>query len=826
VRTDVLPIGRASGDAAEDRGNNMKAIFAGKSRALVLMCLSGLLLFVAPKARADEGDPPSRVARISYLDGNVSFQPSGTEDWAAAAKNRPVTVGDKLWTDQDSRVELQAGQASLHLGSMTALSFLNLDENILQARIAEGAINFRVREMREGDLYEVDTPNLAFTVKEAGAFRVDVNENGDGTRVTVIRGEGEITAGGKTYEVHAGEQAELNGVDEPQYNVESAPSPDDLDRWASDRDLKEEDSVSAKYVSRDVPGYSDLDDYGSWREEPDYGPVWYPRSVEVGWAPYSYGYWNWVGPWGWTWVDYAPWGFAPFHYGRWSYINGGWGWCPGPVYARPFYGPAFVGFVGGGHFGAGFGFGGGFGGGIGWFPLGFREPFHPWYHTSNVYVRNVNITNTRITNVNALNNHNNFNYAYAHNVRAVTAASHGAFVNGQAINRGSMRVTEASLRGAHVTTRADFTPTRTSYTGAANARGRVSTPPSSVTNRSVMARTAPAAAASHMPVRTMDTRGLSAGHAGNSAVNGGMNRGGTNGGFGARNGTASSASPNYRSGREVNNGAMSSRQQELSNNRPPSANASAGVNGRASVNGNASPNRPGSSGSRNWSAQGNATDRGRAPQGFGSASSDRPSGASQAGRSAHADRPSWAGSGNNRMAESGNSRSSAPAYNSNRPSSSPSNGGRGYSNGGYSNGNRSYQPPARSSAPSGNNRPTYSNAPSYNNPSYNSRRGSRSYEAPSRSSSAPSRSYSPPPRSYSAPSGNYSAPSRSYSAPASRGYSAPSPSYSAPSRTYSAPSHSYGGGGGSRGGGGGSSQSGGGGSRGGGGSHGNGPHGR
>jgi hypothetical protein len=628
----------------------MKATFGGKSRTSLLVCLAGLLLFIAPKARADEGDPPSRVARISYLDGNVSFQPSGTEDWAAAAKNRPVTVGDKLWTDQDSRAELQAGQASLHLGSMTALSFLNLDENILQARIAEGAINFRVREMREGDLYEVDTPNLAFTVKEAGAFRIDVNENGDGTRVMVIRGEGEITAGGKTYEVHAGEQAELDGVDDPQYDVRSAPAPDDLDRWASDRDLKEEHSDSAKYVSRDVPGYSDLDDYGSWREEPDYGPVWYPRTVEVGWAPYSYGYWNWVGPWGWTWVDYEPWGFAPFHYGRWAYVGGGWGWCPGPVYARPFYGPAFVGFVGGGGFG--FGFGGGFGGGIGWFPLGFREPYHPWYHSSGNYFRNVNITNTRITNVNVLNNsnHNNFKYAYANNVRAVTAASRNTFVNGQAVNRGSMRVTEASLRGARVTNRADFSPNRSSFTGAANARGRVSMPPASVANRPVMARTAPGAAASHIPVRTMDTRGLSAGHAGNGA-NGGVNRGGNSGansgGFGARNGNG---------------------------NRPPSANAGASVNGRASVNGNASngnasANRPGNnSGSRTWSAQGNATDRGRAPQGFGSgasssgAPSNRPNGASsQAGQSAHADRPSRAGSGNSGASAGGNSRSNATA---------------------------------------------------------------------------------------------------------------------------------------------------------------------
>ena len=797
----------------------MKATFAGKSKAYGLMLLTGLLILVAPQARADEeGDPPSRVARISYLDGNVSFQPSGTEDWSAAAKNRPVTVGDKLWTDQDSRAELQAGQASMHLGSMTALSFLNLDENITQVRVAEGAVNFRVREMREGDLYEIDTPNAAFTVKEAGAFRIDVNENGDGTRITVIRGEGEVTAGGRTYEVRAGEQAELNGVDEPEYRTSSAPAPDDLDRWATDRDLKEDHSESARYVSRDVPGYSDLDDYGSWREEPEYGPVWYPRTVEVGWAPYSYGYWNWVGPWGWTWVDYAPWGFAPFHYGRWSYIGNSWGWCPGPIYARPFYGPAFVGFVGGGF---GFGFGGGFGGGIGWFPLGFREPFHPWYHNSANYFRNVNITNTRITNINSLNNSNanHFNFRYAHDARAVTAASRNTFVNGQAINRGSMRVNEASLRGAHVTNRADFSPTRASFTGAASARGRVSTPPARVMNRSVMARTAPAAAASRIPVRTMDTRGLSAGR--NGAVNGGMNRP-ASGNFGGRGASSNAPSANVRAGREANNNAaMSPRQRELSNNRPPSA--SAGVNGRASVNGSGSvsPNRPANSGSRNWSAQGNATDRGRAPQSFGSGSSDRPAnGVSQTPRGTHSDRPPFAGSGSRSTPNSLGSRSSSPSSSNDRPSG----------------GNRSYQPQSRSNSPSySSNRPANSNGGSRsyeppsrsngNRPSSSYSNGNRSYEPPSRSYSAPSRSYSAPSRSYSPPSGSYSAPSRSYSAPSrsysapSRSYSPPSQSYSAPSRSYSAPSRSSGGGGGGgsyRGGGGGGSSHGGGGNNGGG----------
>ena len=527
---------------------------------------------------ADAQDPPSRVARLSYLDGSVSFQAGGSGDWGNAAKNRPVTIGDKIWVDKDARAELQAGQASIHLGAMTSLSFLNLDQNITQIRLAEGSLNFRVRELREGDTYEVDTPNVAFTVREAGAFRIDVNENGDGTIVTVIRGEGEVTAGGKSHLVRTGELAEFNGTDSDiDYHTDRAPQPDDFDRWASDRDRREENSVSARYVSRETVGYSDLDDNGSWSQEPNYGPVWYPNSVGVGWAPYSNGYWGYVGPWGWTWIGYEPWGFAPYHYGRWNYFGGRWGWCPGPIGYSPVYGPAFVGFLGGG-----FGFGVGIG--VGWFPLGFGEVYHPWYgyRRGGAYIRNINIHNTYIRNVNNVNfNSANRNYAYAHNPAAVTATTRAGFASGQAVNRGATQVSAASLRGAQVTNRLNVAPTRASYTGAANARGgRVSTPPASVQNRAVIARTAPAAAASHMAVRTV----------GGSSYNGGRgnvyagNR--SSGNSTAYNGRASAnygGSPNRPSYAGSRNSVNSQGAIRYNTNRPPSANQGGAYNQRGAT---------------------------------------------------------------------------------------------------------------------------------------------------------------------------------------------------------------------------------------------------
>jgi len=784
-------------------------------------CLAGLLLLAVPQAHADEDtakDPPKRVARISIVEGSVSLQPGGEGDWGNAVKNRPMTIGDKIWVDKDSRAELQAGAAAFHLGSMTSLSFLNLDEGIMQVRVPEGAVNFRVRELRQGDLYEIDTPNAVFNVKEAGDFRIDVDEAGDASRITVIRGGGEVSAAGKTYDVHAGEQAEFSGSEEdPTYSILRAPGPDGLDKWAEERDLKEDRSESGNYVSRDMPGYDDLDDNGTWSEQPDYGHVWYPNDVPPDWAPYSYGYWNWVGPWGWTWVDYSPWGFAPYHYGRWAFIGGRWGWCPGAYYGYPVYGPAFVGWLGGG-----FGFGVGFG--VGWFPLGWGEPFFPWYGCSRSYINIVNVHNTYIRNVNVLNNRN-FNFVNAHNLRAVTTTSRTGFTNGERVNRGGQRITQAGLNGTHVTSSVGIRPTQHSTLGASNFNSHVARPSNAIQNRSVMARTAPARAASRESVRTMNgatTAGRFGGaqNSGSARVNGGVDAGaranGQVGNSAAHNNMRTSGPFENRPGSGAansGNSEMTARQRQLAQDRPPSARGNSNLSTRNEA-GNNSAQRPGNS--RTWEAQGNATDRGRAPQGFGSnrpsnapaqnsprSMGDRPAQSGPSSTSPHArtlsDRPPWAGNGGTRSSSGVPSGSSVPSNSR----------GRSYDSRGYA------------------QQPSYS---------------PRTYSAPSRSYPSPSRSYSPPPsRSYGGGGGN-SAPRNygggGYGAPRSYGgggYSAPR-NYgggggSAP-RSYGGGggSHSYGGGGGSHGGGGysgggGHASSGGGGSHssgGGGGSHGGG----
>jgi hypothetical protein len=436
-------------------------------------------------------DPPGRVARLSYFNGSVSFQPGGQGDWVTAVQNRPLTNGDNLWADKDSRAEFQVGSTAVRLESETSVTILQLDDRTTQLRLSQGSIVVRVRHLDDEDHFEIDTPNSAFQVQRTGEYRLDVNAAGDETDVTAWKGRGEVTGGGDSFIVIAGQRATFTGTDKLDHEIGQISANDDFDTFAFDRDQHEDKAESSNYISTEMTGADDLDEYGRWNYVADYGPVWTPVGVSVGWAPYRFGHWVWVAPWGWTWVENEPWGFAPFHYGRWAFIGGGWGWVPGPVVVRPIYAPACVAFVGGGGFGIGVGVGVG---PVGWFALGPREVFVPWYHTSRVYVNNVNITNTRVnvTEVNNVYEHPNVAHVYAnqHVANGVTVVSHETFVNARPVAQGLVKVDDRQLADAHVVRAVAAQPTRASVVGA--GRPAEVRPPAAVINRSVVATRMPA----------------------------------------------------------------------------------------------------------------------------------------------------------------------------------------------------------------------------------------------------------------------------------------------------------------------------------------------
>src|SRR5450432_498233 len=336
-------------------------------------------------------DPPTRVARLSFIHGDVSFVPAGENDWVQAQLNRPLITGDKLWTDKNSRSELEIGSSTMRIDQNTSFDFLNLDDKAAQVELTQGTLNLRVRRLYDDQSYEIDTPTLAFVVNRVGEYRIDVAPDGQGSIVTVLHGGGDAYGeGGARFRVEEGQSVKFNDPQLQNYESNNLPPADDFDRFSAERDGRWDHAKSRQYVSEEVIGYQDLDDNGEWSDAPEYGNVWYPTTVAVGWSPYHYGHWGWVGAYGWSWVDDAPWGFAPFHYGRWAYIGNRWGWCPGPIAVRPVYAPALVAFIGGG-VGVSIGFGSG---PVGWFPLGPRDVYFPGYRVSHNYFTNINISNS------------------------------------------------------------------------------------------------------------------------------------------------------------------------------------------------------------------------------------------------------------------------------------------------------------------------------------------------------------------------------------------------------------------------------------------------
>ena len=480
-----------------------KTLIVGIVLAGILLMLQAPLRMVAqgpppedqgpPQQQGPGQDPPGRVARLSFSDGSVSFQPGGEGDWVQAVANRPLTTGDNIWADKDSRAELQTGSTSIRIDSETSITFLNLDDHTTQLKLSQGSMIVRVRHLDDDDNFEIDTPNLAFQVQRTGEYRLDVSADGNETDATVWHGRGEATGGGASYVVVAGQRASFTGSDQLDHEINQIPNHDDFDNFAFQRDEREDHSESTNYISTEMTGAEDLDEYGHWRYVADYGPVWAPAAVAPGWAPYRFGHWVWVAPWGWTWVEDEPWGFAPFHYGRWAFVESSWCWVPGPVVVRPVYAPALVAFVGGGGFGVGFGIGAG----VAWFPLAPREVFVPWYRTSPGYVNNVNITNTRVSvtqvtnvyNTTIINNNTTsvtrITYANQHVNNAVTAVSHDTFVNARPVAASMVKVDQKQIESAPVVHNIPVQPARASVMGA--GRPATAKPPAAVVNRQVVA---------------------------------------------------------------------------------------------------------------------------------------------------------------------------------------------------------------------------------------------------------------------------------------------------------------------------------------------------
>ena len=204
----------------------------------------------APLAGGENYDPPSRVGRLTGISGTVSFRAAADTEWGVANPNRPITTGDRVWSDNDGQGEIQIGTASTRVWHQTELDIIRLGDNDMQLSVPQGSVILRLSGFTAGDAHEIDTPNSAVTPQTIGDYRVDVSADGQTTTVTVWSGSAEVTSAGSSFALTSRQSATIQGVTSPTYDVAGATSTDGFDAWSQTLDQREDQRRSQLRIER------------------------------------------------------------------------------------------------------------------------------------------------------------------------------------------------------------------------------------------------------------------------------------------------------------------------------------------------------------------------------------------------------------------------------------------------------------------------------------------------------------------------------------------------------------------------------------------------
>ena len=322
-------------------------------------------------------DPPARVGRISTVEGQVLVR-AGDGEAQNALLNWPITTDNRLTTMRGALAEFRVGAAAVRLDGDAELEVSELDDDSVKLHLGYGTVSVRVRNAEALRGVELTTAEARVILTQPGWVRIDAGRQPGTSVVSVLEGAADVDGATGSVTLRAGKRAELTDEELRTGSLQRVA----FDNWPEAMPAA---TPALRYVTHDTTGYEELDRYGAWQEDAEYGPLWLPGSVPAGWAPYSDGRWTWIAPWGWTWVDNAPWGYAPSHYGRWVLRGQRWGWAPGRDRARVPWAPALVGWVGGNHEQHH-----GQRPGVGWFPLSPHDRYVPGYRASSEYERRLN----------------------------------------------------------------------------------------------------------------------------------------------------------------------------------------------------------------------------------------------------------------------------------------------------------------------------------------------------------------------------------------------------------------------------------------------------
>ena len=453
--------------------------------AVVVALIAGLgVWFYAKHEQTVAAEALPNAARIQRVDGQVAFSnsPANTDganaEWRAATANQPFSVGDRIYTRENSHASLAFnGRNFARLDPNTSLDVVSCGDRRTQLALRDGSAMFDVGYLEPNELFEVATPNGAVDFDQPGLYNIGFNNNG-GVLVSVLSGLARVVGSGGSSQINKGEMltllgqsasaaslSRLNGQD-AGYQVDNYyryQYPDSYDGRYNNYDAYLSDpnyydpyrrNASYQYASSYIPGLNDLDAYGDWQNVNGYGYAWRPR-VDSSWIPYQQGYWTNDYPYGPTWVSSETWGYAPYHYGRWASVDNQWYWIPDGVNTTPQYAPALVAFVSLSDSNQ-----------IGWVPLGPGDVYAPRYYDNNwqpQYLTRANVAPGQL-----------FNLATPGAVTVVPLDAFGRTIDPRSVRRIDQQ-TLASVRPT--LDPLTLTPLRHAVLNSAWGRGKIDLPP-------------------------------------------------------------------------------------------------------------------------------------------------------------------------------------------------------------------------------------------------------------------------------------------------------------------------------------------------------------
>jgi hypothetical protein len=391
--------------------------------AVLVAVIAGLgVTFYMKHEQKVQASALPNAARIQRVEGEVALSNTlnpaaentdANAQWTAATVNQPFSVGDRIYTRDNSRTSLAfTGRNFARLNPNTELDVIDLSDNRTQLALRDGSAMFDVGYLNPGELFEVGTPYGAVDFDQPGLYNVGFDNNGN-VLVSVLSGLAQVVGLGGSGRISKGEILTLAGATAAQVLLgrlngnDAGYLVDDYYRYQyrnydgrySSYDAYLNDPYyydpyrydpSYQYAPAIIPGLNDLTYYGDWQNLSGYGYAWRPR-VDAAWVPYQQGYWATDYPYGPTWVSSEPWGYAPYHYGRWANVGNQWFWVPDALNTTPIYSPALVAFLPLTDSNQ-----------IGWVPLGPGDPYAPRYYDANwqpYYLTRTNLAPAQLVNL-------------------------------------------------------------------------------------------------------------------------------------------------------------------------------------------------------------------------------------------------------------------------------------------------------------------------------------------------------------------------------------------------------------------------------------------